>query len=76
MSGTPMNNRAYELYTVMNQISPIDFPNKQIFYSEYCGMTYDPSQFGGYNLIVMLLILKDYIIKYHLMCLELEKWMF
>lgn len=49
MSGTPMNNRAYELYTVMNQISPIDFPNKQIFYSEYCGMTYDPSQFGGYN---------------------------
>lgn len=49
MSGTPMNNRAYELYTVMNQISPIDFPNKQTFYSEYCGMTYDPSQFGGYN---------------------------
>lgn len=49
MSGTPMNNRAYELYTVMNQISPIDFPNKQFFYSEYCGMTYDPSQFGGYN---------------------------
>lgn len=49
MSGTPMNNRAYELYTVMNQISSIDFPNKQTFYSEYCGMTYDPSQFGGYN---------------------------
>lgn len=49
MSGTPMNNRAYELYSIMNQISPLDFPNKQTFYENYCGMKYDPSVFGGWS---------------------------
>lgn len=41
LTGTPAPNRAYELYTVLNQISPIDFPTKKYFYEYYCGMTYD-----------------------------------
>ena len=39
LSGTPAPNRAYELYTVLNQISAIDFPTKKYFYEYYCGMT-------------------------------------
>jgi SNF2 family DNA or RNA helicase len=46
MTGTPAPNRAYELYTVLNQISPLDFPTKQYFYEYYCGMTYDFDGFG------------------------------
>jgi SNF2 family DNA or RNA helicase len=49
MSGTPMNNRAYELYTVMNMLSPLDFPNKTTFYQDYCGMTYNPDSFDKWD---------------------------
>lgn len=48
LTGTPAPNRAYELYTVLNQISPIDFPTKKYFYEYYCGMTYDLEGFGGW----------------------------
>lgn len=48
LSGTPAPNRAYELYTVLNQISPLDFPNKKYFYEYYCGLTYDMSNGWGY----------------------------
>jgi len=46
LSGTPSPNRAYELYTVLNQISPTDFPTKKHFYEYYCGMTYDIDGWG------------------------------
>jgi SNF2 family DNA or RNA helicase len=49
MSGTPMNNRAYELYSVMNMLSPLDFPNKTSFYQDYCGMTYNPNSFEQWD---------------------------
>lgn len=51
MTGTPMTNRAEELYTVMNEVSPIDFPTKEFFYEYYCGIKYNPDseQFGGYE---------------------------
>jgi len=39
LSGTPAPNRAYELYTVLNQISDVDFPTKKYFNEYYCGMT-------------------------------------
>lgn len=48
LSGTPAPNRAHELYTVMNQISPLDFRTKKHFYEYYCGMTYDLYGWGGY----------------------------
>lgn len=48
LSGTPAPNRAYELYTVLNQISSIDFPTKKYFYEYYCGMTYDFENGWGY----------------------------
>lgn len=48
LTGTPAPNRAYELYTILNQISPIDFPTKKYFYEYYCGMTYDLEGFGGW----------------------------
>lgn len=41
LSGTPTPNRAHELYSVLHEISPIEFPTKQQFYEYYCGMTYD-----------------------------------
>lgn len=41
LSGTPMVNRAKELYTVLHEISPLDFKTKNYFLSYYCGMTYD-----------------------------------
>lgn len=46
LSGTPAPNRAFELYTVLNQISPIDFATKNYFYEYYCGMTYDIDGYG------------------------------
>ncbi len=50
LSGTPAPNRAYELYTVLHEISPLDFPTKKYFYEYYCGMTYDLSGGGwGYT---------------------------
>lgn len=49
MSGTPAPNRAYELYNVLHQISPIDFPTKNSFYNDYCGMKYNPDVYGGWD---------------------------
>ena len=46
LSGTPAPNRAYELYNVLNQISPTDFPTKKYFYEYYCGMKYDLGGWG------------------------------
>lgn len=42
LSGTPAPNRTKELYTVLNLISPLDFPTKSQFYELYCGLTYVP----------------------------------
>lgn len=47
LTGTPAPNRAHELYTVLNQISPLDFTTKKQFYEYYCGMTYD--SFNGWG---------------------------
>jgi hypothetical protein len=48
LSGTPAPNRAFELYTILNQISPTDFSTKKYFYQYYCGMTYDYNSGWGY----------------------------
>lgn len=48
MSGTPAPNRAYELYNVLNQISPLEFKRKDEFYRDYCGMVYDFWNGWGY----------------------------
>lgn len=49
LSGTPAPNRAYELYTILNQISPLDFPTKKYFYNYYCGLVYDFESGWGYK---------------------------
>jgi len=41
LSGTPIVNRAKEIYTVLHEISPIDFATKKYFYEFFCGMTYN-----------------------------------
>jgi SWI/SNF-related matrix-associated actin-dependent regulator 1 of chromatin subfamily A len=46
MSGTPAPSKSAELYSVLNQISPLDFPTKQQFYEFYCGMTYNLDGYG------------------------------
>lgn len=48
LTGTPAPNRAYELYTVLHQISPLDFKTKTDFYKDFCGMTYDHEEGWGY----------------------------
>jgi len=48
LSGTPAPNRAYELYTILHEISPVDFATKKYFYEYYCGMTYDTNSGWGY----------------------------
>lgn len=52
LSGTPAPNRAHELFTVLNQISPTDFATKNYFNEYYCGMTYDGGGWG-YNFDTM-----------------------
>lgn len=44
LSGTPAPNRVSELYTILNQISPIDFKNMTQFKELYCGIKYDKSE--------------------------------
>jgi SNF2 family DNA or RNA helicase len=41
LTGTPAPNRAYELYTILNQISPLEFTTKSRFNEYYCGLSYD-----------------------------------
>jgi SNF2 family DNA or RNA helicase len=48
LSGTPSPNRVYELYNVLNQISPLEFKRKKDFYEHYCGMYYDFWSGWGY----------------------------
>lgn len=40
LSGTPAPNKAYELYSVLHEIAPIEFATKKDFYG-LCGMHYD-----------------------------------
>jgi len=47
LSGTPMTNRAKELYSIMHEINSIDFKTQKYFYEYYCGMTYD--YYNGYG---------------------------
>ena len=49
LSGTPAPNRAYELYTVLHEISPLDFETKTYFQKYYCGMEYDHDAGWGYH---------------------------
>jgi SWI/SNF-related matrix-associated actin-dependent regulator 1 of chromatin subfamily A len=46
MSGTPAPSKAAELYTVLHQISPLDFSTKKYFYEYYCGMNYNIDGYG------------------------------
>ncbi len=46
MSGTPAKSRAHQLYSVLHQISPTDFPTKNYFNSYYCGMSYNVDNMG------------------------------
>jgi len=48
LSGTPAPNKAMELYTILNQISPVDFATKNYFYSYYCGLNYNIDSGWGY----------------------------
>ena len=41
LTGTPAPNRAYELYTILNQISPLEFTTNSRFNEYYCGLSYD-----------------------------------
>jgi len=46
MSGTPAPSKVAQLYTQLNQISPLEFATKKYFLEYYCGMTYDINGFG------------------------------
>ena len=48
LSGTPMPNKVFEIYNIMNQISPVDFATKNYFLSYFCGMSYNFDSGWGY----------------------------
>ncbi len=41
LTGTPMPNKAEELYVQLNFLNPDDFSSKNKFYTEYCGLRFD-----------------------------------
>jgi SNF2 family DNA or RNA helicase len=41
LTGTPMPNKAEELYVQLNFLNPDDFSSKNRFYTEYCGLRFD-----------------------------------
>lgn len=43
LSGTIMPNRLEELYVALNLILPEEFTSKSKFYTEYCGLVYNPN---------------------------------
>ena len=49
LTGTPAPNRAYELYNILHDISPLEFKTKEQFYRYYCGMVYDQENGWGYQ---------------------------
>jgi len=53
MSGTPAPSKASELYSVLNQISPLDFTTQKYFYEYYCGMYYNVDGFGWEKNVTM-----------------------
>ena len=65
LSGTPAPNRAYELYTVMNQISPLDFTTKKNFMNIIVGWFMIMRMVGVIKQMLLNNILKNFIIKYH-----------
>ncbi len=48
LAGTPMPNASWEIWNLMNQISPLDFSNKNKFLTYYCGMEYDYANGWGW----------------------------
>ncbi len=51
LSGTPMPSKIEELYVQLNIISPEEFTSKSKFYTEYCGLRYEPRSFSGWSQI-------------------------
>lgn len=48
LTGTPVPNKLAELFVPLQIISPIEFTSKSKFYTEYCGMVYNPHSFSGW----------------------------
>jgi len=48
LSGTPCPSKALEMYNLLHEISPLDFPNRTFFKEYYCGIKYNP-EIGGYD---------------------------
>ncbi len=47
LTGTPITNgKLGELYNILNFLDPQEFSSKSRFFTDYCGMTYIPAQFG------------------------------
>lgn len=48
LTGTPVPNKVTELFVPLQIISPTEFTSKSKFYTEYCGMVYNPHSFSGW----------------------------
>jgi len=62
LSGTPMENRPAELWTLLHYLDPVAWPNANAFYSRYCAATWGPHGFdctGASNLDELRLRLRS-----------------
>lgn len=47
LSGTPISSgKLSDLYSILNFLDPKEFSNKSKFFTDYCGMSYIPAQYG------------------------------
>lgn len=46
LTGTPIKSKVQSLYKLLNKISPVEFSNENKFYTEFCGLRYDPYNYG------------------------------
>lgn len=48
LTGTPISSKLEDLYSQLNFISPEEFPSKNKFFIEYCGLVYDPNSYSNW----------------------------
>lgn len=51
LSATPQQNAITDLFVNLHILSPLEFKSKSKFFTDWCGMRYDPRSFNGWSQI-------------------------
>lgn len=46
LTGTPIQNKLKNLYQLLKIVKPLEFTNENKFFTTYCGLRYDPNNYG------------------------------